>query len=150
MEFMWFSSWRMRRCPRWWKVPPGLFLTFCFLLQNRTYKMNIISLSKAFFFPSSFARRASLQLYFGIQPFWDMKVLSEHWSTLSTKSSCIKSLFFSLSHPHTYIHFLFFCFLSLPHFKKKKKKNILRVQGLPGFLPPSPMSCLKSINLKVE
>lgn len=31
-------QWRMRCCPRRWKVPPALFLTFCFLLQDRTYK----------------------------------------------------------------------------------------------------------------
>lgn len=43
------ARWRMHRCQRWWKVPPGLFLIFCFLPQNRMYKMNIISLSKAFF-----------------------------------------------------------------------------------------------------
>lgn len=117
-------QWRTRCCLRWWKVPPGLLLTFCFLLQNQMYKMNIISLSKAFFFGG----RASLQLYFGIQPFWDMKVLPEHWSTLSTRSSCIKSLFFTLSHPHTNMHFhscsILFCFLSLPHFQKHLESSV--------------------------
>lgn len=60
-----------------------------------------------------------------------MKVLSEHWSTLSTKSSCIKSLFYTLSHPHTYV-LTPAAPLSLPFSASlKKKEKHLENSGAP-------------------
>ena len=125
MEFMWFSSWRMRHCPRWWKVPPGLFLTFCFLLQNRTYKMNIISLSKAFFF---------FLLFFLEKPLFSFTLESspsETWKScrstgvlwVLSPAALNPSFSVSLTHTLTYIFSFFASFLCLTLKKKKKKTS---------------------------
>ena len=85
-------QWQMRCCPRWWKLPLGLFLTFCFLqLEPNAWNVHKHALQSFF----SFGQRACSQLNFGFQCILDMKVSSELWST--RESGCTKSHFFCLS-----------------------------------------------------
>lgn len=132
---------------RWWKVPPGLFLTFCLLLLIPLYKKNERNLALQSFFCSplfSFTLESS--------PSETWKSCRCSGALLDTKSSCIKSLFYTLTITHTFslsLHLLFF--LSFAFAWKREKKKSWEFRGcLPVLLPPFQAGFLKSINLKVQ